>query len=65
MACAKRYNVGCSRHVRLFDTSRPGKYIKKRKLLPVNQQWKRALGGRVSTGPIQRSEGVSKGHRGA
>ena len=59
MACAKRYNVGCSRHVRLFPSKNgSGGYVKKRKVVPGKRSWLRDQQGRVSTGPIQRTKEV-------
>ena len=55
MACAKRYNVGCSRRMGLFKGLENGnKYHKKPKDLSSHRAWSRSQGGRVSTGPIQR-----------
>lgn len=51
-----RYNVGCTKRLRLFNglTEPSGsKYIKKRKTPDMKKKWKRQE-GRVTTGPIQR-----------
>jgi len=55
MACAKRYNVGCSRRMGLFQSrTGGGKYSKKKTKMPLVRNWNRPQGGRVTTGPLKR-----------
>ena len=55
MACAKRYNVGCSKRMGLFQGRQNGpKHQKKKKNSANHRSWSRESGGRVTTGPIQR-----------
>ena len=51
MACAKRYNVGCSRRMHLFTTSSGARYMRKKH--SMSRMWKQS-GGRMSSGPLQR-----------
>ena len=65
-ACAKRYNVGCSRRVGLFPSRKRSKFpaavaaARKHKNLQMKRVWKRGQTGRVTTGPIQRNTEVCK-----
>ena len=55
MACAKRYNVGCSKRLGLFKSQGGEKFSKKRREEQRKSKgWKRGKRGRVSTGPIER-----------
>ena len=70
VACAKRYNVGCTRRMGLFQsrhraklTSVTNPFARKKRIglatvSNVKKTWKRGQGGRVTTGPIQRTSEV-------
>jgi len=53
MACAKRYNVGCSRRMALFPTPCGSRYMRKTHASHMTRIWKQS-GGRISSGPLQR-----------
>ena len=56
MACAKRYNVGCSRRLGLFKPQNANKQKKKKKEVPTKKAWKRTDAERLARPalPMQR-----------